>query len=352
MNGKKRPNRQSRRAAGLLPAALAALLLAALLCAPQKAIPAGARAAEPVTLLVDGTALPGGLRLAGKVYAPAEAFIAALDGAFWAGEKADMRWESRRLRGRDCLCVEDFCAAYGIARYDEGGDCVWCSSAAGDWEAPAGIRVPVLMYHGVGDELWTTPALFTRPEDLRAQLTWLRENGWTPLFFADLKHADRWEKPVLLTFDDSFADNYTELFPILREFGVKATLFVIQGTLGWEHNLTEAQLLEMQASGLVDVQCHTQYHLYLDELSREQQLEELTWSKVGLTKLTGRIPFVIAYPAGREDESALAICREEYRFGVKMGGPCFVTGGDPLRIHRISVPRDMSLAAFSAALGG
>ena len=312
----------------------------------EPAVPAFSPAGEEATLWVDGSAVTGVFR-GGRHYADAEAFLAALDADFWRGEKEDLR---RSLGGARTLCAEDFCEAQGIALYGEGGAELWCSSAAGDWELPPGVRVPVLMYHGVGDDCWTSPTLFTSPDDLRAQLAWLLDNGFTPIFFEDLKHADAIEKPVLLTFDDSFRDNYTELFPILKEYGVKATLFVIQGTVGWDANLSAAQLREMLASGLVRAECHTQYHYFLDELSDEQLIEELCWSKAALTKLTGRIPCAIAYPAGREDARAVAICRREYRFGVKMGGPVYVTGEDPFFVHRIAVPRGISLGEFAARL--
>ncbi len=326
-----------------------AAFLSLLLCAARRAepaVPAFSPAGEEATLWVDGTAVAGVFR-GGRHYADAEAFLAALDADFWRGEKDALR---RSLGGARTLCAEDFCRAHGVGLYGEGGAELWCTSAAGDWEIPPGVRVPALMYHGVGDECWTSPELFTRPDDLRAQLRWLLDNGYTPIFFEDLKHADAIEKPVLLTFDDSFRDNYTELFPILREYGVKATLFVIQGTIGWDANLSAAQLREMLASGLVRAECHTQYHCFLDELPDGQLNEELTWSKVGLTKLSGRIPCAIAYPAGREDARAVAICRREYRFGVKMGGPVYVTGEDPFFFHRIAVPRGILLADFAARL--
>ncbi|MBO5556557.1 MAG: polysaccharide deacetylase family protein, partial [Oscillospiraceae bacterium] len=305
-------------------------------------------------LYVDGRALaePGLWdQASGRHYAPADAFLSALDGDFWAGEKEGMHPRRVRLRRSTYLWVEDFCREQGIAVYGE-DDTLWCTSAAGDWAPPAGCRVPVLMYHGVGDDLWTTEELFVSPGAMEQQLRFLLDQGYAPLWFSDLKHADRYEKPVILTFDDSFSDLYTELFPLLRQYGVKATVFVIQGTLGWGHTLTPEQVREMADSGLVSIQCHTQYHGYLDEMDPEEQERELTWSKVGLLKLTNRQPYAIAYPSGRQDDTTLAICRKEYRFGVKMSGPVYHTGDDPLRIHRIYVARSTTIGEFAALLKG
>ena len=307
-------------------------------------------AGQELDVYVDGTLLasPGfGAADGTRHYAAAAEFLDALDKDFWAGER--LACDPIPRAGRDYLCIEDFCAAHGISLYREDGEPrLWCSSAAGEWQVPAGYSVPVLMYHGVGDDLRHGAELAVGTEALDGQLALLRERGYTPIWFEDLKHVDRIEKPVLLTFDDGYLDNYTELFPLLQKYRMKATLFIVSGYLDNPHNLSREQLLEMQASGLVSIQCHSRYHPDLDTLDREQQVEELCWSKVELLKLTNREPYVIAYPRGRQNEETLEICRGDYRFGVKMGGPVYVTGDDPLLIHRIGIYRSTTPEEFAA----
>ena len=123
----------------------------------------------------------------------------------------------------------------------------------------------------MGDDLRPGAELVVRMDDLEAQLRLLLARGYTPIWFEDLKHADEIAKPVILTFDDGYRDNYTELFPLLRELRVKATLFVVPGYLENEHCLSPEMLREMLASGLISVQCHTWYHLDLDTLSYEDR---------------------------------------------------------------------------------
>ena len=341
---------------GLALCTLGTLVLTAL---PGKPAAAPAMSLEPAPLLVragelylDGVRIPE-LRTSpdgSRTYAPAAEVRAALDPVFWAGEELEYRAVARE--GRDWLWLEDFCRRHGIACYTEGPPGpIWCTSAAGEWTMPQGIRAPVLMYHGVGDDTWTAPELFVRASELEQQLRWLLEKGYTPIWFSDLKHAGQIEKPVLLCFDDGWSDNYTQLFPLLQKYQVKATLFIVAGTVGWSERVMDwPQLLEMQDSGLVELQCHSLYHPDLDSLTREEQIPELCWSKLELMRHTGRIPYVIAYPRGRENADTREICRAEYRFGLKMAGPVYVTGADSLAICRIGIPRGLALEDFAAKL--
>ncbi len=307
---------------------------------------------EEISVYVDGSKLvQSGLTdlSTGKHFAPAALFLDALDEAFWAGEKAAMHYRPLSLSGEEMLCVEDFCDSYGISVYvDEDACKLWCTSAAGDWVVPEGYPVPVLMYHGVSDDPWGASELFVSPGELERQLCLLLDRGYTPIWFEDLKHVDQIQKPILLTFDDGYRDNYTDLFPLLQQYHVKATLFLVSGYLDNAGNVSPGQVREMQDSGLVSIQCHTQYHPDLDTLDYEQQVEELCWSKLALLRLTDREPYVIAYPRGRQNEDTLTICRGDYRFGVKMGGPLYRTGADPLLIYRIGIYRSTSLEEFAA----
>ena len=244
--------------------------------------------------------------------------------------------------------LEGLCEALEIGYlYDETEFHVYVTPAAGKWEIPEGYRVPALMYHGVSDTGWGATDLFVRPADLEAQLQYLTENGYTPIWFEDLARVDEIEKPVLLTFDDGYADNYTELFPLLQKYQVKATVFVIAGTVDYNpNNLTSAQIREMSDSGLVSIQSHTQTHPFLPGLDRNGQAWELETSKLTLTRITGKEPYVICYPAGNTNADTEELAAEHYRLGVDMGNFWYTTGEDPYQIRRWYVPRSLTLGAF------
>ena len=124
---------------------------------------------------------------------------------------------------------------------------------------PEGYRVPILMYHAVSDDCWGIRELFVSPQSMEEQLQFLTENGYTTIWFEDLPNIAQYKKPIILTFDDGYDDNYTELFPLLKKYNAKATIFVIADRMDMEHKMTVEQAKEMSDSGLVSIQSHGDY---------------------------------------------------------------------------------------------
>ncbi len=129
--------------------------------------------------------------------------------------------------------------------------------------------VPVLMYHSVGDG---DSLVVISPENFRSHLEAIKQNGFTPISLDELiKFVDYGfplpEKPVCITFDDGYLDNFTVAFPMLKEYGFKATIFAIVSSVGKETykntsygitpHFSYDQAREMIDSGLISVQSHT-----------------------------------------------------------------------------------------------
>lgn len=214
-------------------------------------------------------------------------------------------------------------------------------------DIPEGITVPVLMYHAISDDIWGIRELFVSPSDMDAQLNYLVENGYEPIFFSDLTHVEDYDKPVILTFDDGYDDNYSELFPLLQKYQVKATVFIITDAIGGNHKMTAEQILEMSQSGLVSVQSHTATHPYLDELSEEELISELERSQLAITRLTGIQPDVLCYPSGKRNALVKEVAARYYNYALIMGPSGYVTGDDPYVIGRYYVSRDTGLSEFA-----
>ncbi|MCL2343687.1 MAG: polysaccharide deacetylase family protein [Firmicutes bacterium] len=213
------------------------------------------------------------------------------------------------------------------------------------------LRVPILMYHGVADEAWGQPELFVRVEDMERQLQYLAEGGYTTLTFDELPRAAEVQKPILLTFDDGYRDIYENLFPLLKKYNLKATLFLITDSVGHGDNFLTADMLrEMAASGLLSIQSHSRTHPDLTALSPEELKQELEGSASDIEALTGLKPIALAYPSGHHNAAVREAAAETYRYGVTSAKGVYAVGSDPLRIRRLAVPRDMTLTQFAAMI--
>lgn len=216
-------------------------------------------------------------------------------------------------------------------------------------EPEAGVQVPVFMYHAVGDDCWGEESLFVRPAELEAQLQYLQENGYETIFFEDLSHIEQYEKPVILTFDDGYDDNYTLLLPLLEKYQMKATIFMIGRDIGGNHKLTQEQVLALTRSGLVSIQSHGWSHHEMETMKRTELLKEMFRSRNAIAAASGRVPYAVSYPNGRSSERTRKIAGWFYTYGIRTFEGVYATGSDRMLIERIAVKRGMTLEAFQAA---
>ena len=153
--------------------------------------------------------------------------------------------ESISFGGQDYIKLEDAAARLGLewGLAPDGSRYLAKRQTVG--EIPEGWNVPVLMYHAVGDEIWGYSDLFVSAASMEEQLQYLQENGYEAIWFSDLAHIEDYEKPVILTFDDGYDDNYTVLYPLLEKYQTKATIFVIGNAMGSTHKMTQEQVYEM-----------------------------------------------------------------------------------------------------------
>ena len=206
------------------------------------------------------------------------------------------------------------------------------------------------MYHAVSDDMWGINELFVSPSSMEEQLAYLTENGYDAIWFEDLAHVENYDKPVILTFDDGYDDNYTELFPLLQKYNVKATVFVIGNAPGTSHKATEEQIREMSDSGLVSIQSHSYTHADLDTLGYDDTVYELEQSKLAITRITGKEPYVLCYPTGKYNDYTLEVAPQYYMFGIKMVGGLYNTSQDPFLVNRYYVSRYTDIYTFASFL--
>lgn len=256
------------------------------------------------------------------------------------------------LGGKLYVPVYEFAEDFGYPAWvDDTYGGIYITTGAKAFELEGNVDVPVLMYHAVSDDCWGYSELFVSPTSMEAQLKYLVENGYDPIWFEDLAHLEDYDKPVILTFDDGYDDNYTELFPLLKKYNVKATVFVIaKDTVGIAHKLTEEQIREMSDSGLVSIQSHGYSHGDLSAMSEEELEFDLLESKKILSRITGKTPYVLCYPTGKYSSITLKVAREHYNFGLKMVGGMYSTADDPYLVNRYYIARSTGISQFAVYL--
>ena len=190
-------------------------------------------------------------------------------------------------------------------------------------EIAAGPKILVLNYHQVRNG---NSYLSVHLEDFDAQMNYLVENGYIAITPDALLSALEGElelppKPVLITFDDGYSDNYENAFPILQKYGLRATIFVIPALVGKEGYMTWDELKEMEENGIT-MQSHTLNHIALEELPDDGLRTELLKSKQILEEQLGHAVDFVAYPTGTYNLHIAGIAREvgyKGAFTIKYG---------------------------------
>ncbi|WP_370149531.1 polysaccharide deacetylase family protein [Streptacidiphilus sp. EB129] len=227
------------------------------------------------------------------------------------------------------------------------------------------------MYHSVTDRPTAgTRALAVRPSELAMQLELLAEAGFSTVTMAEL--VAHWRgrsaipfpaRPVVLTFDDGYADFHSEVLPLLREHVATATLYVTTGWLadaGAERagcplapTLSWSRLAEIAAQG-VEIGGHSHSHPQLDRLAPVRLREELHRNR-GLLEQRLQQPLrTFGYPYGYSDRRVRAAVREAGYIGA-----CAVANAlaapvrqSPYALARLTVHGGTSAAAFRALVEG
>jgi peptidoglycan/xylan/chitin deacetylase (PgdA/CDA1 family) len=167
--------------------------------------------------------------------------------------------------------------------------------------------LPVLVYHRISSK--KKPDYYTvSAASIREQLEYITKNGYNTIFLSEM--VDYIEngkplpkKPLIIALEDGFRDNYTDMYPLLKEFNCKANVFIVAGFVQTPDNLgprAEGEFMtleEVKEIGKEHVQfgLHTMYHKNYHHLTLAEIDEDMRVSKQKLDELG--IPYqpVFAY---------------------------------------------------------
>lgn len=211
-------------------------------------------------------------------------------------------------------------------------------------------NIPILMYHHVADD--STYPYSVSVKQFVSHMEILNRQGFAAIGFdtlyaKDFDASQLPEKPVLITFDDAYRSVYEQAFPILAQFDMKATLFVVSQCIGaynrWEADTTIERLDLMSASELNEVVAagweigsHSQTHCDLVNCRPEQRQQEIQHSKEDLERLFSAEIKTFAYPYGRHTSDVVAcVKRSGYKGAVSIFSTAPTVLADPFRMRRI-----------------
>ncbi|MDO4552457.1 MAG: polysaccharide deacetylase family protein, partial [Bacillota bacterium] len=248
--------------------------------------------------------------------------------------------------------------------------------------------VPILMYHGFLKDPSMQNQFVISPSLLESDLQYLKERGYTTVFMKELLACVKEglplpEKPVVLTFDDGYYNNYLYAYPLLRQYEMKGVFNVIgssteefsRDSADANHatysHMTWTQLREMQASGFAEIQNHS-YDLHTYDQGRKgirqkqgesaQVYRQVLSSDVGFLQdrfleELGQAATTFAYPFGFFNEDSVQYLKElgfEATLSCTEGINYIVPGGDPevlWNLKRILRPPDKSSESFFGQWG-
>jgi peptidoglycan/xylan/chitin deacetylase (PgdA/CDA1 family) len=242
---------------------------------------------------------------------------------------------------------------------------------------PNNFAMPVLMYHHVNPE---GNFINVKPDIFEGHLRLIKSNGYTTLDSEDFLSVINGDKPVppkpiMITFDDGWLDNWLFAFLLLKKYQMKAIIFVITSQLadngkrqradegavsplpvhkecqkfveqgrGDEVMLSWDELREMGKSGLVDIQSHTHTHQRWDKINSDDEQrrkildEELRISKRLIEEGLGKKCRAVCWPWGKYSEEYIELAKSsgyELMFTTEKGTNTQDT--EPWRIKRLTI---------------
>ncbi|HET6289673.1 MAG TPA: polysaccharide deacetylase family protein [Amycolatopsis sp.] len=218
--------------------------------------------------------------------------------------------------------------------------------------------VPILLYHSVapvgllsGDDHWQVGV-----SDFRKDMESVVETGRTPMTaeaYADwLRSGDPCLRPVLVTFDDGFADFADVALPVLQELGMCATIFVTSGWVGRKGMLSAAAVRELAEDG-TEIGGHAVTHPHLDTISTGGARGEILGCRHALEDMTGRWVTSFAYPHGSfHHRTRRLVIDSGYRTAHAVKNALSHGADDPFAVGRFTVTATTSREQVQAVLDG
>jgi peptidoglycan/xylan/chitin deacetylase (PgdA/CDA1 family) len=229
------------------------------------------------------------------------------------------------------------------------------------------MRLTILMYHKIDEAPGTkNPANFVSPARFAEQMDALVAWGYQSVTF------DQWldyraglvktlpPRPLIVTFDDGYTCFGDRAWPVMKQRGIRATVFLVSSQIGktnaWDEGEVAFPLLDapriraLQDEG-VEFGSHSVSHKPLARLGAQGAFQELNQSRWALAELLGREVDVFAYPFSNQNREVRALAQQAgYRCAVRGKGRMVSKRTDPFGLYRIKVEPTTTVASLRTTL--
>jgi peptidoglycan/xylan/chitin deacetylase (PgdA/CDA1 family) len=223
-------------------------------------------------------------------------------------------------------------------------------------------HIPVLMYHKIPNEPFDTQhRVYITERDFRKHLTYFRRRGYTTITFREYDDfasgrrdmGDFPRRPIILTFDDGYRDNYVNLLPMMKEFGFKGVLYLL-GDASADYNFWDAdrgdhydKLMSLEEKMAFveagwEIGAHSMTHPDLTSMDYGQAKWEIEESKRRLEHDLHTEVLSFAYPGGNVDDRVKLLTKQAgFAFGVSTDTGGLHIEDDRFQVFRVNMfPHD------------
>ena len=175
-------------------------------------------------------------------------------------------------------------------------------------QGPGHVQVPIFMYHHIADSPFGSD-FYVSPDNFASEMKLLHDWGYTTITTSMLVQAITQGSalpphPIIITFDDSWGSQYTNAFPVMKQYGFTGVLYTVVAYMNQPSGvdtdpsyLTTDQIKEMAANGW-EVGSHTETHQVLIFATDDQIRYEVLQSRKDLEQELGLPILTFAYPIG------------------------------------------------------
>ncbi len=210
------------------------------------------------------------------------------------------------------------------------------------------FSLPILTYHHIRN--YNNPEdkagtdISVSPENFDSQMKWLNDNNFQTVGLDYFNRPFKLEKkPIIITFDDGYQDNYDEAFQILNKYDFKGVFYIITDKVNFPEYLTWNEILKMKNAGMI-FGSHTLSHPPLDAIAKDKREKEISESKQALEDHLGAAINDFCYPYGRHDQSVVDIVKKyNYKTATTTKSGINNEFTDRLKLERLTVRNESDL---------